>query len=163
MRITMVISSLDCGGAERVMSTMANYWAERGEEVTILSFDHGDPPFYPLHPRVRHRPLGWAAESSDIWQGLFWNLRRIRVLRHAVRGSRPDVVISFVDKVNTLTLLATRGLGFPVIVEEIVERPFANWSTLNWKGKAAAFTKQILWWLGQHGSGEWIYFRARKA
>ena len=35
-----------------------------------------------------------------------------------IRQSRPDVVISFLDFPNIVTLLATRGLGVPVIVSE---------------------------------------------
>lgn len=103
------------------MSTMANYWAERGEEVTVLTFDHGDLTFYPLHLRVRQLPLRLAAESSNLWQGLLRNLRRIRVLRVAIRASIPDIVISFMDKVNVLTLLASGGLRRPVVVSERID------------------------------------------
>ena len=37
MRITMVISSLGGGGAERVMSAMAKYWVESGRKVTLIT------------------------------------------------------------------------------------------------------------------------------
>lgn len=118
MRLTLVIASLRCGGAERVLSTMANYWAERGEEVTLLTLDSGVPPFYPLRPAVRHRPLDLAPEYRNLVVGLFRNLRRIRVFRRVIRESRPDAVISFMDRVNVLVLLATRGLGLPVLISE---------------------------------------------
>ena len=117
MRLTLVISSLGCGGAERLVQIMTNYWAERGREVTILTL-HGDPSFYSLHPKARHVALGVAANSRNILQALFNNLRRIVVLRRAIRKSAPDVVISVLDKTNVLTLLATAGLRLPVIVSE---------------------------------------------
>jgi glycosyltransferase involved in cell wall biosynthesis len=48
-----------------------------------------------------------------------WNmLRRIRTLRQAIRVSRPEVIISFCQSTNVMTLLATRGLSMPIIVSE---------------------------------------------
>ena len=49
MRITLVISSLARGGAERVMCVLASDWAEQGKEVTLVSFDHGEAQAYSLH------------------------------------------------------------------------------------------------------------------
>jgi glycosyltransferase involved in cell wall biosynthesis len=116
----MIISSLGCGGAERVLSVMASYWAKGGGEITILTLDR-EEPFYPLHPDVKRHALGLMADSANPAAGLFRNMHRLRVLRGAIRDSRPDVVISFMDKNNVLTLLATRGLGFPVVVSERVD------------------------------------------
>lgn len=118
MRLTLIISSLQCGGAERVMTTMANYWARRGEEITLLTLDDRSKPFYRLDEEVRHISLGVACSSANVAKGFSNNLKRIRSLRREIHHSRPDAVISFMDKTNVITLIATRGLGLPVIVSE---------------------------------------------
>jgi GalNAc-alpha-(1->4)-GalNAc-alpha-(1->3)-diNAcBac-PP-undecaprenol alpha-1,4-N-acetyl-D-galactosaminyltransferase len=116
-RLTLVISSLLGGGAERVMTTLANRWVSRGTEVTLVTLDDR-VPFYPLDPGVSRRPLGLAGISANSVDAVGRNLRRVRALRLAIRGSRPDAVVSFGDVTNVLTLLATRGLGTPVVVSE---------------------------------------------
>ena len=119
MRITLVIFSLVAGGAERVMAAMANFWAEKGWTVNLLTLDAGtEPPFYPLHPAVRHQPLALAGISSGPVQALLSNFHRIRKLRAAIRQTEPGAVISLMSETNVLTLLATAGLDVPVLVQE---------------------------------------------
>lgn len=119
MRLTLVISSLFAGGAERVMSVMANYWAAKGWQITLLTFDDGKvPPFYHLDCHVNHISLAIASESPSLVAGIWNNLKRIQVLRAAIADSQPDTVISFIDKINVITLLAKLGLNIPVIVSE---------------------------------------------
>lgn len=47
-------------------------------------------------------------------------------------------------------------------IETLLERPFVNWPTLNWKGKVIHFSKLTLWKLGVHGAGENIYLCGSK-
>jgi len=103
------------------MSLLANAWAEQGREVTIVTLDHGVPPAYPIQPGVRIEGLGLLSESKHLVEGLMKNVRRVQNLRRTIHKSRPDVVISFVDVTNVLTLLATRRLGIPIIVSERVD------------------------------------------
>ena len=118
MRLTLVISSMAAGGAERIMAIMADYW-DKKYDLTLLSFDDGsNPPFYPLPPGVNHRHLDLVKQSGNLLTAAWNNLIRIRKLRAAIRASNPDCVISFMDQTNVLTLLATRGTGVPVLVSE---------------------------------------------
>ena len=131
MKLTLVGASLSAGGAQRIMVRMANHWAERGWRVTLLTFDDGaEPPFFELHPAVRHRPLGIAVRRHSIRTFA----RQLSVLRRSIRASDPRVLISFADKINVVVLWATRGLNLPVVVAErtaVAHRPFgAVWKVL---------------------------------
>lgn len=138
MRVTLIIPSLDAGGSERVMTTMANYWTTKGWDITLLTLDDGrQPPFYELAPSVEHIALGVAVPSAH-WLIRIWNnVQRLRIIRQAIVRSSPDVVISFLHRTNVMTLLATRGLQVPVVVSERNDPrgkfPGRVWDTLrNW-------------------------------
>ena len=135
MRITLVISALTCGGAQRVMANMANYWAEKGWSPTLITLSGASVErFYDLSSAVDYRPLGVATDSANLPAAVWNNLRRILVLRRTIRNSRPDVVISFMETTNVITLLSTRGLGVPVIVSEHTDPALysisGNWEAL---------------------------------
>jgi GalNAc-alpha-(1->4)-GalNAc-alpha-(1->3)-diNAcBac-PP-undecaprenol alpha-1,4-N-acetyl-D-galactosaminyltransferase len=119
MRVTFIISSICSGGAERVVATMANFWAKKGWTITLLTLDDGEhQPFYELDPAITHRPLAVAGTSKNIWQRVVNNVRRMFALRAAIRKSAPRIVISAMTETNVLTLLATMGLRVPVFVQE---------------------------------------------
>lgn len=126
MRIFLLVSSMEGGGAERVAATLANAWAERGEEVTIVAtFSRGGGCRYPLGPNVRFVRLvdisvGWPMAYPS-------RLVRLRVLRHLIVTERPDVVVSLLTNVNVAGILATRGLDIPVVVSERIHPLATPW------------------------------------
>ncbi|HYE71944.1 MAG TPA: glycosyltransferase, partial [Blastocatellia bacterium] len=133
MRLSLVISSLSAGGAERVITTLANAWAERNWQVNLVTLDDGSElPFYPLDQRVNHQALSLSQASTNVFSGLRNNLHRIRVLRQVISANQPDVVISFMATTNIRTLIATRGLNVPVIISERINPAFALQSSI-WK------------------------------
>lgn len=121
MRVTLVTSSLGGGGAERVLTTLANYWAEAGWAVTFVTVaDNAVDVEYELDPRVTVTRLSLHKPSSSLWGAVAGNVERLRVLRGAIRDSNPDGVISFITTNNVLTRFSTLGLRVPVIVSERV-------------------------------------------
>lgn len=161
MRIVFIVSCLDAGGAQRVLSDMANYWAVKGWKVTIITVAGEEvPDFYPLHPDVRRLRLELAGDTQGVFQKLGRNLRKVWRLRREIRAICPNGAISFMDVNNVLTLLATIGLGLRVIVSERID-PAVNpgveriWAVLRRSVycRAAAVvgqTREISLWLKEH-------------
>ncbi len=119
MKITLVIYGLGGGGAERVMSIVANYWVSHGWEVTLIMLvDPTQASFYQLDPRIKIKSLGIAGNSGNAIAALTNTWQRIKVLKQAILVSQPDVVISFMNSVNVYTIIAGQQLNLPTIVSE---------------------------------------------
>ncbi len=118
MRIAFVIFSLSGGGAERVASTLVNYWANAGDQVTLVTIDSSDSDFYSLDSRVMRIALDLRRRSRNWAEFVRNNVQRVRHLRKVIRACEPDVVVSFLDTTNVLVLLASLGLGVPIVVSE---------------------------------------------
>jgi len=117
VRLSLVISTLTCGGAERVMSLLANEWARRGNAVQLVTLDV-EPPFFPLDDRVELVQLGCEKPSPTPLHAL-WNLyASVRALRRQFRSFGADAVVAFTTRVNVKALMAAAPLRVPVVVSE---------------------------------------------
>lgn len=137
MRITNVIAGLGGGGAERVCVNLANAWAERGWDVTILTMvQRTEAPAYAIDSRVRRRDIGRKGGAypeelntdslAPILRGLhgvacfeiIWEMPLLAILRYAILGTTPDVVVAHIDFTNVKVLAAMHETGVPVIACE---------------------------------------------
>jgi glycosyltransferase involved in cell wall biosynthesis len=139
VKVTIVVSTLTAGGAERAAVNMANHWAARGWRPTILTTSQqGRPLAYALAPGVEWRDLGWHREPTDeeldpaaieaILSGLdvhdpncdplFGDLPLLLMLRRGIAETKPDAVISMIDVMNIRMLAATEGLPVRRFVSE---------------------------------------------
>ena len=118
--ITLVVNHLLYGGAARVAVHLTNAWADVGRNVTILTMVGGqEPSTYALHPKIVLLPLNLRGVSGNPLEAVGRNLRRLMLLRRAIRATRPDLLVSFLDSNNIMSLLATRGLPrIPIIISE---------------------------------------------
>lgn len=136
MKILFVIGSLEAGGAERVTTLLANYWARSGHDVAILTMADV-PDFYPLAPGViRHRLQG-VRTSAHAFEALIAAIRRIIAVRRTLKRERPDIAISMMTGWNVELALATRGLAVRTLGSERVHPPTVPLSpTWEWLRKA---------------------------
>ncbi len=108
MRILFIINQLGGGGAERVLTIIANHLADNNE-VHILSFSPGVSK-YPIDNRVLINEVSLIKKRS---------LSIASEIRKEVKRIRPDSIISFEYHMNMKALLGTIGLhGFQKIVSE---------------------------------------------
>lgn len=119
MRIAFVLAGLGAGGAERVVSLIAGYWAAKGHDVVVIAFDSPDDPVYHhFTANIRLIRLNLPAASGHWSAKAVQSLRRVQALRKTLEHEQPDRIVSFLTKVNAITLLANMGRRTPVIVSE---------------------------------------------
>ena len=124
MNITLVISSLSAGGAERVLSNLANYWDGKHHKVTLVTLA-ADKPFYPLSETINLKQTDQVSvDGENFLIRIFKIVKRLYFLRKAIQKSKPDVVVSFVDVMNITTLISCVGLKIHVIVSERIDPHF---------------------------------------
>lgn len=122
MRLALVTASLAQGGAERVISILTDQWSRQGKDVTIMVLNRGDTAAYEVNAAVKIENVGLVSDRSvNSLQAGLRVIQKISALRRAIRQLRPDVLVSFLDYGNILTLLASRRLGIPVIVSERID------------------------------------------
>lgn len=119
MEIALVISSLNRGGAERVLTQVANHFARSEHTVTIFTLQAGaTESAFTIDSRVRLQALECSPRGGSTLRKLYAFPRVIAALRRNVEVHRLGVVISFMDQTNLIVLWALSAIGVPIILCE---------------------------------------------
>lgn len=118
MRLTFVVSSLACGGGERSAILLAQGLIEKGHKILLITFEGHETDFYEIPNGVQRVSLNINKKSPNIFHAIWNNINRLKKLRQEIITSQPDIVISFLDVVNILTLLSLINSRYPIIVSE---------------------------------------------
>lgn len=108
MRIALVITGLGVGGAERLVTQMADQYVERGHEV-MLVYLVGEAKLLPERSEVHLHGLHLEKSVTARFLGL-WKLRQI------LKKFRPDVVHSHMVHANLAARLLRLTLRIPRLV-----------------------------------------------
>jgi len=118
-KIFIVCGRLSYGGAERVAVVLANGFAQRGHDVTVVANLYDDKT-YKLDARIRQLNLVPTNDNKlKKWGGAPFLLRR-HLKKHC-----PDVIIGIMWTCSFVSYVASLGLHIPVIATEhdSFERP----------------------------------------
>ncbi len=116
-KIALLIHALSGGGAERLMSQLAQRWS-REHEVHLLTWSTPETDRYPLPAAVHRHPLNLQRASGNLLAAVVANIRRVQRLRGELRSIAPDFLLSFCDQMNIVALEAARPLGIPLWIAE---------------------------------------------
>lgn len=111
MKIFLSIHSLGTGGAERVITELANRWAQMGHDVKIITLQKHDEN-YALNKGISIINLGYDSNNKKT---LF---KAARLFRQIVKIEKPSFVLSFVYQQNLFTLISLLFLNTPIYISE---------------------------------------------
>jgi len=108
MKILLVVTSLGVGGAERLLTALADRFAAAEHEVILVRF-HGEVELRPTDPRVR-------LENLQMRRSPLGMIAALGRFRRVVSVFRPDVVNSHLVHANILTRLLRLVTPMPRLV-----------------------------------------------
>jgi len=138
IKIFFVINSLESGGAERVMSILANEFVKLGYNISIISKVNKEP-FYALDPKIKLiYPYNQIQYKNKI-KTLTGRLSVYFDIYNTLKKEKPDLVIPFSTTTNGIIIPICKVLGIKVIACE------HNNYKLNFKNLSILVIKRIIY------------------
>lgn len=131
MKICFLAISLLPGGAERVISVLANALVNRNYQVSIVLISN-EPVFYTLDSRINMVHLDLERKNKNFFDALANNYIRIKAVVTILRKIGPDILIGFMPYSNVVSIFAGRILNIPVILSER-SNPYYDPVTFFWR------------------------------
>jgi glycosyltransferase involved in cell wall biosynthesis len=113
--IIFVVTSMGRGGAERVISILANHYQFKGYEVSIVMLWHNNV-CYELNPSVKVVDM-----SNDVIKPIRRVPYLVFKLRKYIKKINPYTVVSFVAQNNLIAGMACKGLNCRFIPSERID------------------------------------------
>lgn len=113
-KIAFHLNCLEQGGAERVVTNLANQFVEKGYQVLIATEWYGENEFQ-TDARVRRVHVG-LREGDEKKPHPLQILLRIKYLRDFIKEEKPDILIPFARKALYRGLMAAYFIKIPVLI-----------------------------------------------
>lgn len=113
-KILFHLNCLEQGGAERVVSNLANQFSKEGYDIVVATEWQGENEFA-LEEKVQRIHVG-LREQDEKKNKISKVLLRLKYLRDCIKKENPDIVIAFAHKANYRALMATVGMKVPVMI-----------------------------------------------
>ncbi|MCV6628469.1 MAG: glycosyltransferase family 4 protein [Flavobacteriaceae bacterium] len=127
MKIDFIINSLDAGGAERVLSLVADELANREHQIRVITLNNELADAYVFDNNVERIRLQInRVRNHSLNNG--YNLYRF----YKERSNRPDVAVAFISETAFLATIAVKLLrSIPLVVSEHTNFGNGSWFRKN--------------------------------
>ncbi len=122
--IAFHLNCLVQGGAERVVTNLANKFANEGYTVYVAT-EWYDENEYELDEKVTRIHVGLREEDEKKNRVTKFFLR-IKYLKEFLRKYKPDVLVAFARRANYRALMAQKELGIPTVISIRID-PIGNY------------------------------------
>lgn len=112
MKIVFVTPGMNFGGAERVISILANNWCDIGHEVSLFITASNKPSVYKMNEKIKVEYYQSYRENGVS------HFKLLSAIRKFVNKEKPDCVLSFMNDVCAYTIIALIGKNIPIIYSE---------------------------------------------
>lgn len=116
-KLMFVTRNLSGGGAERVISNLANYFSTKGYDVILVCLDKGDKKYY-IAPTVNVESLVNRKYKENLFVRLYYAYMTFIKLIRVIKKEKPYCTISFITSSNIWTGLCCMLLNRTYIVSE---------------------------------------------
>lgn len=113
-KIAFHLNCLEQGGAERVVTNLANQFAANGYEVLIATEWYGENEFQ-IDERVRRVHVG-LKRGDEKKHRLVQFCLRVKYLKEFLKEEKPDILIPFARKALYRGLMAAYFMKIPVLI-----------------------------------------------
>jgi glycosyltransferase involved in cell wall biosynthesis len=116
LRIVFVLAGLGAGGAEKIVNSLAHHRLSRGDHVHILALTAAEAgSYFPYDGRISLDSFGAGRRGL---KNLLPIYRKMVQVRKRLIELKPDLVISFLTKINVQASVVAKSLGVPVVASE---------------------------------------------
>lgn len=112
MKLVFITPGMTFGGAERVISILANLWCDMGHDVSIFITSSNKSSVYKLNEKVNVEYYDHYIENGVS------HFKLISSIRKFVDKEKPDCVLSFMNDVCAYTIISLMGKNLPIIYSE---------------------------------------------
>lgn len=134
MKILFCLGSLNKGGAERVVTNLANYFIKKNQVNIVIT--SSELPQYELNKKIGVYHL---EENKKKYNIILRNLKRLYKLNNIIKKLKPDVIISFLPEPSYRTLVLRPIRKIPTIIS------VRNDPNVEYKSKLNFFAMKILY------------------
>jgi glycosyltransferase involved in cell wall biosynthesis len=133
VKIAIVASGMQAGGAERQLALWANGWVKAGEEVDLVLLNGPqDPIYFPLHQVVRVLHLDSQRDTNGLIEAVGNGIWRAQRLHRLLLEEGADIVLAVLPEAMIYAAIAARRLGVPLLLSQ-VNNPADDPLPLRWR------------------------------